>query len=220
MTAIVVFLLIITVLWYAIRPRTRVEPVQRFSERKHWALSLAEPMVKAVGMTGFYEPTTHCFADESKTMFRAPLLHQMGYRNQASDEHIRAHLTSTLEQQWFSLDLDQLGHADDPRSAMAFACVRTAFLVRCAMLFNWLPPETGWRILLLNAQRAQDCFSSWTEFGQAFITGRQQWVLAFRADPLGGHFDDNSLTSLQAPRTGAWSGLPWHELPAMYPTAG
>ncbi len=220
MTAIVIFLLIFLVLWFVIRPRTGVEPIQRFSERKHWALSLAEPMVNAIGMTGFYDPATHCFEDKSKAFFRAPLLHQMGYRNQASDAQIREHLTSMLERQWFRFDLDQLGHTDDPRSAMAFACVRTAFLVRCAMLFDWLPPETGWRILLLNAQRAQDCFNSWNELGQAFITGRQQWVLAFRADPLGGHFDDNSLTLLQTPPKGAWSGLPWHELPAMNPTTG
>ncbi|WP_235777308.1 DUF1266 domain-containing protein [Pseudomonas piscis] len=63
--------------------------------------------------------------------------------------------------------------------------MRSAFFARCATLMGWLEADSGWRIMLLNAQRAQDCFDSWEDFGQAFMQGRRQWVAAFRADAWG-----------------------------------
>lgn len=190
-----------------------------FTPRKRWALTLAQPMVDATRMTGFFDPDTTHFMDQAKSTLRAPLLHQIGFRSNATDEEVRAHLNGTLERQWFRVDLHGLNASDDPRAAMAFACVRSAFFVRCAMLMNWLEPEAGWRIMLLNAQRAQDCFNGWEDFGRAFMRGRQQWVAAFRADSLGKPFDEANLNRLLSPGSGVWAGVAWQGLPALSPLA-
>lgn len=190
-----------------------------FTPRKRWALTLAQPMVDATGMTGFFDPDTTHFTDEAKSTLRAQLLHQIGFRSNATDAEISAHLNSTLERQWFRVDLHDLNASDDPRAAMAFACVRSAFFVRCAMLMGWIDTECGWRIMLLNAQRAQDCFNDWEDFGRAFMQGRAQWVAAFRADSLGKAFNETNLSQLLMPGSGAWAGVAWQGLPAFSPVA-
>ncbi|MEN5090089.1 DUF1266 domain-containing protein [Pseudomonas protegens] len=190
-----------------------------FTPRKRWALSLAQPMVDATGMTGFFDPETTHFMDQAKASLRAPLLHQIGFRSNATNDEVREHLNSTLERQWFRVDLHDLNATDDPRAAMAFACVRSAFFVRCAMLMGWIDTESGWRIMLLNAQRAQDCFSDWEDFGRAFMLGRNQWIAAFRADSLGEVFNEASLSRLLMPGSGIWAGVAWQGLPALLPVA-
>lgn len=93
---------------------------------------------------------------------------------------------------------------------------RMTFFARVVMLLQWVEPEIAWRVLLLKAQRAQDCFASWHYFGQAFVAGRRQWVAAFRADPFGKAFDDGALAGWLNKR-GAWRNLPWPGLGAFSP---
>ncbi|MDD1001368.1 DUF1266 domain-containing protein [Pseudomonas sp. TNT2022 ID642] len=200
-------------LWRAFRPRG----ASLFSQRKHWSLLLAQPMVDAMAVEGFYSPACDHFTEQSQTILRAALLHQAGIRSNSNDEAVRAHFSATLDQQWFGLDLQALTATDDPRAAMAFACVRVTFLVRCALLMRWLEPDLAWRVLLLNAQRAQDCFDSWEDFGKAYQSGRKQWVATFRVDSLGEAFDEPQLRQLLAPGGGAWADVTWRTPAALNP---
>lgn len=217
MMTLLKILLAVFVLWRVFR-FFRPAKQATFSPRRHWALALAQPMIEATGLTGFFSPETTALNDETRAQFRTPLLHQMELRPATSDDDVRANLSKVLEAQWFRADLHGLQPTDDPRAALAFACVRMAFLARNAMLMGWADPMAAWRVLLLNAQRAQDCFDSWEDFGHAFIAGRRQWVASFRADPLGGGFDETHLRKLLAPK-GAWTGLPWPGAPALSPSA-
>jgi len=192
-------------------------PENAFSDRKRWALALAQPMVDALSFTGFHDPDSAPIDESSRGRLRTALLHQLEYRSDASDDQVRAHLVAVLEAQWFRADLHSLLPADDPRDALAFACVRMALLVRSAMLMGWTDEMAAWRVLLLNAQRAQDCFDSWDDFGAAFARGRKQWVSALRADPLGRPLGDDDLRALLAAPGGAWSALPWPGLLAFDP---
>jgi len=210
-------LLAVVVLWRVVR-YFRPAKQAAFTPRKHWALALAQPMVEATGLTGFMSPATTALNEETRKLLRTPLLHQMELRPTTSDDEVRAHLSRVLEAQWFRADLHALQPTDDPRAALAFACVRMAFLVRNAMLMGWADPMVAWRVLLLNAQRAQDCFAGWEDFGHAFIAGRRQWVAAFRADPLGSGFDAYHVRQLLG-LDGAWAGLPWPGEPALSPSA-
>ena len=188
-----------------------------FTPRKQWALTLAQPMVDATSMTGFFNPASDHMTDAARALFRVQLLHQMEFRANATDDEVRQHLAQVFESRWFRADLHALLPTDDPRAALAFACVRMAFFARTVMLMGWVEPMAAWRVLLLNAQRAQDCFASWEDFGHAFIAGRQQWLAAFRADPLGKAFDAASLRQLLAPPKGPWAALAWPDLPAFSP---
>ena len=198
----------------AFRPRG----AQLFSQRRHWSLLLARPMADAMEVEGFYSSACDHFTEQAQTVIRAALLHQAGIRSNCNDEAVRSHFSATLEQQWYNLDLQALMTGDEPRAAMAFACVRVAFLVRCALLMRWLEPDLAWRVLLLNAQRAQDCFDSWEEFGKAYQLGREQWVAAFRVDSLGEAFHEQHLRQLLTPGSGAWADAPWNTHAALTPT--
>lgn len=218
---ILLICIVVAVCGYCLR-RKRPIPLPGpilFSPRRHRALKLAEPILVATSISGFFEADVGALTDEGRAYLRAPLLHQIGLRNDASDEQAREHFETMLERQWYRLDLDKLNATDDPRAAMGFACVRVAFLVRCALLQGWVERDPAWRVLLLNAQRAQECFDSWEDFGQAYLAGRQQWVAAFRADGLGGRFDQADLDGLLKPPSGGWAELPWNALPALDPVA-
>lgn len=205
----------IFVLWRIYR-FVRRKRAPSLPQRKHWALALAQPFVEATQFAGFASPTADSVNDATRTQFRAQLLHQMGLRTDASDEDVRMHLARTFEAHWYRADLNDLLAADEPRAALAFACARMAFFARMVMLLQWIEPEIAWRVLLLNAQRAQDCFASWHDFGQAFIEGRRQWVAAFRADPFGKVFDDGALAGWLNKRD-AWRNLPWPGVAAFSP---
>lgn len=195
--------------WWLYRNLVRRLLPERLPARKRWALALAQPFAVATRFGTFHLSADLVMTDTMRARFRPQLLHQMGLRIDASGDDARAHLASTLEAQWFRADLQGLLPSDDPRASLAFACARTAFLVRMVMLMGWLEPQLGWRVLLLNAQRAQDCFSSWEDFGRAFIAGRRQWVEAFRADPFGNAFDEQTLAQWLSSRKRGWRSLPW-----------
>lgn len=214
-TMLIQLLVAIFVLWRIYRlVRRRRAP--SLPPRKHWALALAQPFVDATQFAGFASPGADTVNEATRFQFRAQLLHQMRVRTDASDEDVRGHLAYTFESHWYRADLNDPLPADEPRAALAFACARMAFFARTAMLLQWVEPEIAWRVLLLNAQRAQDCFASWHDFGQAFVAGRRQWVAAFRSDPFGKEFDDDALRGWLNER-GAWRNLPWPGLAAFSP---
>lgn len=66
--------------------------------------------------------------DATRALFRVQLLHQMEFRANATDDEVRQHLAQVFESRWFRADLHALLPTDDPRAALAFACVRMAFL--------------------------------------------------------------------------------------------
>ncbi|MDR1969036.1 MAG: DUF1266 domain-containing protein [Burkholderiaceae bacterium] len=210
-------ILVLYLLWRLARYLFSHRPRPRFTTRKHGALLLALPYAEATEMNTFFDASRRRPATAPDTALRAQLLHQMGLRVDASDTDARAHLERTFERQWFRMDLHTLQPTDEPRAALAFACARTAFFARAVMLMQWVAPEYAWRVLLLNAQRAHDCFESWEDYGRAFITGRRQWIAAFRADPFGKAFDTAALQRWLAPRSGVWSRAAWPGLPAFDP---
>ncbi|AZL72052.1 DUF1266 domain-containing protein [Pseudomonas oryziphila] len=211
-----IFLGMLVATWLLARwLRPRAPDFELYSPRRHLALALASPMAEAMQVDGFYNKHCTNFTQSAQDFLRIPLLHIAGLQGSASDEEIQRYFATDFERQWFRLDLLNLQPTDDPRASLAFACLRCAFLVRCALLLGWLAPDIGWRVLLLNAQRAQDCFDGWADFGAAYLAGRRQWVGAFRADSLG-LFDEQRLQALLAPE-GRWAELPWREVPALSP---
>lgn len=176
-----------------------------------WALALAHPMAYHAVQGGFADRQLHG-ADEALTaQLRPMVLHHLGLRTDLAEAQIAAQLPDSLRQRWFMLDLQRLQPGDDAQAAMAFACARVAFHVRCAHLLGWLDETLQWRILRLNARRAQECFDSWQRFGQAYALGRQQWLARGRADVLGRAVSAEEVARWVADPRHPWHAMDWQQ---------
>lgn len=181
--------------------------------RQNWALALAHPMAIARVEDGFADVPLPSASESLVRTLRPSLLHLFRLRNDMTEEQIRAALTEQIGMCWFRLGLDDLGRQDDPRAAMAFACARVAFAVRAAAMLRWIDADTQWHILYQNAQRANDCFESWFDYGRAWAHGRRQWVERSRADSLGVGFTEQDVRDWIADRRHPWCRLPWRVPP-------
>ena len=186
-----------------------------------WTLALAHPMAYHAMQGGFADRQLHGADDALAAQLRPMVLHHLGLRTDLGDAQIAAQLPESLRQRWFTLDLQRLQPGDDAHAAMAFACARVAFHVRCAHLLGWLDEALQWRILRLNAQRAQECFDSWHSFGQAYALGRQQWLARGRADVLGRAVSAEEVDQWVADPRHPWHAMAWRQpLEAVQPAAG
>ncbi len=174
-----------------------------------WALALAHPMAFHAIQGGFADRQLHGADDALTTQLRPMVLHHLGLRTDLDDAQIARQLPDGLRQRWFTLDLQRLQAGDDPHAAMAFACARVAFHVRCAWLLGWLDEALHQQILHLNACRARDCFDSWQAFGQAYARGRSQWLARGRADVLGRSVTPEEVQQWVADPRHPWHAMPW-----------
>jgi len=172
-------------------------------------LALAAPMVEAIQESFFYDREVSQVGPSLGDSLRPQFLHQLGLPTYTADAAVGRHLAESLARQWFRLDLVANRAAADPRANLAFATVRTAFLARNTVLLDWLSEDLAWRVLLLNGRRAWESFDGWGDFGQAYVTGRTQWLRAGRADPLGANFDQTGLATLMTRARYGWKTLPW-----------
>ncbi|EJQ5655197.1 DUF1266 domain-containing protein [Salmonella enterica] len=103
------------------------------------------------------------------------------------------------------------------RDALAFDCMRTAFLTRCIAGLGWCDVHQAWLVLLLNAQRAQDCFDSWEDYATAYVRARRVW-LTLRDTPTApaGRDLQEATHYLQDP-VSRWRQLPWNEFKIFEP---
>lgn len=181
----------------------------RLSPEQNHALALAHPMAFHTLDGGFADRPLVKLGDDLAQKLRPLTLHHFGLRTDLAESDIHQQLPHLVKTRWFSLDLDQLAPADQPRDAMAFACARIAFFVRSATLLGWLPPELQWQVLHLNAARASICFGSWADFAQAYARGRQQWVNAGRGDSLGQRIPEVEQAKWLRSRWHPWGKWRW-----------
>jgi len=198
---------------------------------KNWQLIRSEPMPKSstkpsqtLSLPAFIQSADNAFdfalalgwpmashlpkqPDNGRT--RHPLmLHYFGLRTDLKLAQIQKQLPEKLQKHWFSLDLARLQRSDEARAAMAFACVRLSFYLHSAYRLGWLAETPYRQTLLLNGERAQECFSGWGDFASAFAQGRSQWLARGRSDVFG--------QSASAEQTQQWldqEGHPWRQLP-------
>ena len=165
---------------------------QAGSDERNWALALAHPMAYHAMQGGFASDLGGA-DDALAKQLRPMILHHMGLRTDLNDEQVRLQLPDALRQRWFMLDLQRLQRSDDGR----------------ARLLDWLEDSMHWEVLLLNAQRAQQCFSNWQEFGQAFAQGRAQWLALGRSDVLGKAFSPEEVAQWVTEEKHPWHVMSW-----------
>lgn len=193
---------------HAAKARGDMISYQAGSPERNWALALAHPTAYHAMQGGFACDLGG--ADEALAkQLRPMILHHLGLRTDLGEEQVRQQLPGALRQRWFTLDLQRLQRSDEPRAAMAFACARVAFFVRCARLLDWIDEAAQWQVLMLNAQRAQQCFGSWLEFGQAYAQGRAQWVAQGRSDVLGKVVSTEEVATWVTEEQHPWHCMDW-----------
>ncbi|MDR0203406.1 MAG: DUF1266 domain-containing protein [Delftia acidovorans] len=194
---------------HAAKARGDMISYQAGSPERNWALALAHPTAYHA-MQGGFASDLYGADDALARQLRPMILHHLGLRTDLGEEQVRQQLPDALRQRWFTLDLQRLQRSDEPRAAMAFACARVSFFVRCARLLGWIDEAAQWQVLMLNAQRAQQCFGSWLEFGQAYAKGRAQWVATGRSDVLGKAFTEEEVAQWVAEEKHPWHVMDWN----------
>jgi len=73
---------------------------------------------------------------------------------------------------------------------------------------GYIPREYAWSYLLNNANQIQQSYRSWTEYGLAYIIGRQYWQKELDDSSTSIHLEliQRQLTDTNYP----WSFLPWN----------
>jgi hypothetical protein len=191
------------------RREGHVSHYQTGNDALNSALALCHPMAFHCVLGGVADAELLPPDDDLAKQLRPMLLHHLGLRTDLEEAQIHRQFPQQLRQRWFQLDLQTPHPHDDARAAMALACARVAFFVRCAHMMGWLPQDLQQEVLLLNARRARDCFGSWLEYGHAYAQGRQQWLAHGRSDILGVAFSPADVAQWVQSATHPWHALAW-----------
>ncbi|MBD3705645.1 DUF1266 domain-containing protein [Klebsiella pneumoniae] len=97
------------------------------------------------------------------------------------------------------------------RDALAFDCMRTAFLTRCIAGLGWCDENQAWLVLLLNAQRAQDCFASWEDYATAYVRARRVRLALMDTPTAVAGRDVQEVACYLKASFSRWKTLPWND---------
>ncbi|ECD4437540.1 DUF1266 domain-containing protein [Salmonella enterica subsp. enterica serovar Florida] len=185
------------------KEKDRLKDLRRDTRRRQWALALADILARRNGL-----PTKGVELGLSENLDGAALRHKV--------EDILRRWPAGIgsSPRTFYHHLAAQGQV---RDALAFDCMRTAFLTRCIAGLGWCDVHQAWLVLLLNAQRAQDCFDSWEDYATAYVRARRVW-LTLRDTPtaLAGRDLQEATHYLQDP-VSRWRQLPWNEFKIFEP---
>lgn len=90
---------------------------------------------------------------------------------------------------------------------LAWDLGRAATICHFCAEVGYIPREYAWSYLLNNANQVQQSYRSWTEYGLAYIIGRQFWQKELDASSTSTQLESiqRQLTDSDCP----WSFLPW-----------
>lgn len=193
----------------------RSQAEQAPPNRRRWALALADILLIRNGMRCDCDTLVYALPDAQREQLARQLLRELDLPADLPEPQIAERVQHVLAG-WVggvgrSHDgfYEQLAAEGRVRDALAFDCARTAFLVRCVALLGWAPEPQAWLVLLLNAQRAQDSFDSWEDFGLAYARARRQWLSGSGQDgPASSRATQEVREHLRNP-AGNWVTLPW-----------
>ena len=186
-------------------------------QRRRWALALGDILAQRNGLPVNGEQLQLTLAPDALQCLAAQLLRELDLPERMEPQAIATAAQAALggwvhglgrSQHDFYDSLAAEGHV---RDALAFECARTAFLVRCMALLGWVSEQQAWTVLLLNAQRAQDSFDSWADFGHAYARARQQWLALSAPDTPASRRAALEVQSYLENTDSSWACLPWKD---------
>ena len=192
---------------HAAKARGDMISYQAGSPERNWALALAHPTAYHAMQGGFACDLGG--ADEALAkQLRPMILHHLGLRTDLGEEQVRQQLPvpcASAGSRWIC----NACSAATSRAPPWLLPVHASPFVRCARLLDWIDEAAQWQVLMLNAQRAQQCFGSWLEFGQAYAQGRAQWVAQGRSDVLGKVVSTEEVATWVTEEQHPWHCMDW-----------
>ncbi|WP_051305007.1 DUF1266 domain-containing protein [Chitinilyticum litopenaei] len=195
-------------------PAAAAEPGLPAQYRRRWALALADILLRRNQLPTDSAELLLPLESAAREKLRAAVLAECGLAGlPAADQPAAAR---RLLRQWLGGFSDEhhyfyshCAEHESVRDALAFDCARVAFLVRCLALLELIPQDEAWLVLFLNAQRAQDVFRGWDDFGMAYARARAVWV---RHAGQGGPASQRARLEVEdylGLSGGNWRTLPW-----------
>lgn len=183
--------------------------------RRRWAIALGDILLVRNGLPCNGDTLALDLPADRRERLARQVLREMNLAADLPDADIstrmRAALTGWVGGLGRSHDgfYEQLAAQGRVRDALAFDCARTAFLVRCIALLGWVPETQAWMVLFLNAQRAQDSFESWEDFGMAYARAREHWLRISTQDGPASTRAAMEVREHLRNADGSWLALPW-----------
>ena len=195
----------------------RLAERRRDTRRRKWALALADILILRNGLKT-KDVTLALPINESKRQHLAQQVKkELGLSDDPRDGTLHQQVADILQRwpagvgktpQGF---YEQLAAQGQVRDALAFDCARTAFLTRCIAGLGWCRDEQAWLVLLLNAQRAQDCFHSWEDYATAYVRARQIWLELHQTPATVAGRDHQEVMQYLEDPLSHWRELPWND---------
>jgi len=204
-------------LWWALRNRAgrgQRGEASAAPARRRWALALADIQLRRNDLPCGSEVLAMELPSERRQALRHAVLNELGIDPKLDDGAARSRVHQALRawpqgprqediQFYFHMATD-----GKVRDAIAFQAARVAFLVRCAAALQLCDEQRAWMVLLLNAQRAQDTFQSWQDFGDAYARARAEWLTLHEGTTTSQRARMEVAQYLADARSN-WCTLPW-----------
>ncbi|EML2223713.1 MULTISPECIES: DUF1266 domain-containing protein [Klebsiella] len=199
------------------KKQDRLKDLRHDTRRRQWALSLADILAQRNGLPSKGVTLKFTLDDDQRQHLAQQVRKELNLHENLNDIALRQQVADILRR-WpsgignsprtFYHHLAILGQV---RDALAFDCMRTAFLTRCIAGLGWCDENQAWLVLLLNAQRAQDCFHSWEDYTTAYVRARQVWLKLNDIPTSMVGRDLQEATHFLKDPFSRWRQLPWNE---------
>lgn len=205
------------------KEKDRQAEKRRNTRRRKWALALADILARRNGLEKQGISLTLKLSDDKRQHLAQQLRKELGLADNLNDVALRQQVHDILCRWPAGIGKSprdfyyQLASQGRVRDALAFDCMRTAFLTRCIAVLDWCDKDQAWLVLFLNAQRAQDCFNSWQDYATAYVRAREVWLTLHKTPPAIAGRDLQEVTHYLNDRTGNWRNMPWNEFKIFEP---
>ncbi len=162
--------------WLRAGPSEADRPARR---HRQWALAVAEPLLFRIGLDGATARTRLAAPAGVPERLREQVEAELSGGRDGEDIAARFcagffRIPYLAHPQLLAVPAD--ADADPARDLLAWHAMRQSYLLRLLAAWQRIDDAQGWTLALLNAQRVQDCFDSWPEFGAAAARGHATWL--------------------------------------------
>ncbi len=200
-----------------------IKDKRRETKRRKWALAIGDIVARRNGLSVNGFTLDLKLTDDKRQQLALQVKQELGTETYQSNEDFRQQIGVILQRWATGLGnsphdfYEQLAAQGQVLDGLAFDCMRTAFLTRCIAGLGWCDENQAWIVLLLNAQRAQDCFASWEDYASAYVRARQKWLMIYDTPVATANRDLKEVTAWLKDPSSNWKKLPWNEFKIFEP---